>query len=179
MLDRLVDALVGAVDSLKPVVFLDPTQMGVVLRAGRFNRVIGPGAHFLVPLLDETRYDVVVMRPLSLGTQSLTTSDDRKVLVCVTLTTSISDIKKALLEVDGLDSALREACQGVVGDAVLESDWATLRTVEFRKTLLHRCRLRSEEMGVKIARLQFRDLSTSLSVRLIGDNKEYQDAVNR
>lgn len=176
MLNQLIDAVLGFIESAKPIEVLDPTQRGWIMRLGRKHREIGPGPHLLIPFVDAARYDTVIRRTMTLDAQSLVSKDGEKVVVSVIVSCFIYDIKKALFEIEDVDKCMREACQGVVGEMVPDTPWPELKTPDFRKALLHQCRLRAEEMGMKIVRLQLRDLTTSWTVRLIGDN--VQNAIN-
>lgn len=58
MLDRLIDLLVEFVELFQCFVYIDEFEEAVVLRAGRYNRTIGPGFHWIIPFNIEDLIDV-------------------------------------------------------------------------------------------------------------------------
>lgn len=167
MFDRLLDLLLGAIDWFVPFKVLDPFQEGVVLRLGLCHRELGPGFHWVWPLgVEMVLVDNVVPRTVNLGAQSLTTRDAVAVVVGGVVTASISNIRKALLEVEGVDDALRDSCYGVIGQLVNSHTWDELHADDFAGKLTDACRKQASDYGIRIKRVQLSDLARMRAIRL-------------
>src|SRR6185295_11325301 len=101
MFDRLFDIVFQFLDLFKFWVVLDPFEQGVVLRLGKYQRTVSEGFHFVYPFnVDNVLVDNVVPRTINLGEQGLTTKDGKTITVSAVVTAKISDIRKALLDVE-------------------------------------------------------------------------------
>ena len=168
MLDRLIDLLLQWVSFFVPFVVIDDFERGVVLRFGRFNRVLEPGFHWIVPFeVDRVLVDNVVPRTMNMGAQSLTTSDGVQVALGLILTCRIHDIRKALLEVEGVDDAVRDCCYAEVGGIVHQHTWQEMQVEEINEDMLRACRRRAFQYGVEVMRVQISDLAKTRTYRLM------------
>lgn len=170
MFDRLVDIVLGFVDKFACMTIISDYQQGLVLRFGRFNRILDPGLHFLWPLVEDVLNDNVVPRTYNLVAQSLTTRDGKSVVVSGVVTARINDIRKALLEVEGVDDAIKDASVAEVAQAVVGATWPELADPGFCDVLTAACRKRAWRWGIDIMRVQLSDVSVSRSIRLFHDN---------
>lgn len=167
MIDKLIDFLIGVLDLFKCWTVLNEYERGVLLRLGRFKREVGPGWHWQFPFsIDVVLYDNVVARTVRLPTQSLTTADGRDVAVTGIVTATIEDIRSALLNVEGVDHVLVDACTAGIAHHVESCTWDELRAKEFGRQLTRVCRRRASQYGVRIHRVQLADRSLSRTIRL-------------
>lgn len=171
MFERILDKLMEAVQFFMFWVVIRDYERAVVLRFGRYHRTLKPGFHWVWPLgIEDALHDNIVPRTVSLSAQSLTTRDNKQIVVSAVVTASISDIKKALLKVEGVDHALMDACYAAIAQSVSRADWSTLATEEFGEALTEACRLQAGQYGVEIERVQLADLSMCKSIRLHATN---------
>jgi len=167
MFDRLIDMLLGCLQWFVPFVVVDEFERAIVLRFGKFHRVLEPGFHWIIPLeAEKVLADNVVPRTVNLGSQSLTTKDGKVVVVGGVVTASIRDIKKALLEVEGVDDALKDSCYGAIGSLVAAHPWDAVQQDTFSETLTKACRKQAWRYGIEIERVQLSDLSLARTLRL-------------
>lgn len=169
MFDKLIDLLAQFWDRLLPFEVIDQYAEGVVLRLGRHHRTVGPGFRWVWPFFEKVLYDTVVPTTFNLQPQSLTTADGQSVVIGVVITRSISDIEKALLEVENPDEVLIDSCYGAVAKAVRATTWEDLHKPEFEELVLNESRKRAREYGVRIHRAQLSDLTKARSIRLWQD----------
>lgn len=170
MFDKLIDVLVQAWDSLKPWEILRVYERGVRLRGGKFKEVLGPGVHFKIPLLDDIVTDNVVTRTRNFSPQALATKDGKTVQVSGILRFSIRDVKKALLEVEGVDDATRDTGYLVIADAVQNSTYEEVRRAEFAEKLTKAARKRGWRYGIEVEELGLSDISPSKTLVLVKPN---------
>lgn len=167
IIDRFVQFVIDFARFFIFWVVIDEYERGILLRLGRYQRTLEPGLHWRIPCgVDMAMVDNVVARTTDLNAQSLTTKDNKTVSVRVVVTSNIRDIKKALLEVEGMDHALTDSCAAAVGDYVQGLTWDELRSSLSSDSLTKLCRKNAWRYGVEIERVQLADLSISRVIRL-------------
>jgi regulator of protease activity HflC (stomatin/prohibitin superfamily) len=171
MLDRLFDFLAQVWEWLIPWAVIDQYEMGVVLRWGKFNRVINPGFRWLIPLgIESVKYETVVRQTSYLDVQSLTSLDGKPVTISAILVFTISDIRKFLLDIDEGETDLQNMCYGVIAECVETSNWHDIISMEFNKQVQTKCRRVSENYcGVKLLHVKYSDKATARNIRLWND----------
>jgi regulator of protease activity HflC (stomatin/prohibitin superfamily) len=168
MLDRLLDFVLQFLQIFQFWVVITEYERGVVLHFGRFcGRVLEPGIHWRWPFhIDGVQFDNVVTRTHMLPPQALTTKDNKTVSVTAVVTSNIRDIKKALLEVEGVAHALQDSCSAAVGEHVGNLSWEELRGAPAAAELLKVCRKQAFKYGIEIERVQLSDLALCKVIRL-------------
>ena len=168
MFDRLIDLLVEFVGIFVFWVVIDQYERGVVLRFGKFQREIGPGLHWLIPFgVDAAMTDNVVTRTDSLRNMTFTLRDGVSVVASAVVRYNIRDVKKALLEVEGIDHVMNDAILANMSDMVRASTWEDLPTPEFGEALSKACRKSGWKYGVEIENVAFSDLCRTKSLSLM------------
>lgn len=167
MFDRLIDLILSSLQAFLFFTIIDVYEKGVILRLGRYHRTIEPGFHFIAPFfVDRVLTDTVVPTTKVLGTQSLTTQDGVSVVLEAVVTYRTHDIRRLLLEVENAESAMRDACYGVISRAVTYAQWDDLRTAAFVDQLTKDVRKRAFKFGIEVQDVQLGDLARSRSIRL-------------
>jgi membrane protease subunit HflK len=167
VLDRLIDLILQSLSFLVPFAVVDQYEEAIVLRFGKFHRQLEPGFHWIWPLrVERVILDNVVPRTVNLGAQSLTTLDGKSIVVAGVVTARIRDVKKATLEVESVDHALRDSCYGAIGMHVSGNTWAHLCTEESSEALSKACLKLAWRYGIEIEKVQLSDLTYSKSLAL-------------
>lgn len=167
MLERLIDFILGMVQMFQFWYVVNEYENGVILRFGKFNRVILPGLHFLLPFwIDVVLVDNVVTTTTNLGPQSLMTMDGKQVVISTIITWQICDIKKILLEVESSDQVLADVTYGTVGEIVNCTNWASVQSPDFAKQIGRKSRSRAKSLGIHISELYLSDKTSCRSLRL-------------
>ena len=170
MLDRLIDLLLQWVGFFVPFVVIDDFERAVVLRFGRFHRELDPGFHWIIPFeVERVIADNVVPRTLNLGAQSLTTQDGSQIVLSVVLTARIHDIRKSLLDVENVDTAVQDSCYGEIASVVHQHTWDEMQAEDISDQMLKACRKRAFSYGVEIMRTQVADLARCKTLRLVNN----------
>lgn len=168
MFDKLIDIILGALDRISPMTVIRDFEEATVLRFGVFNRALKPGFHGTWPLIEEVHRDTVVIRVVTLSTQSLTTRDDVDVTLSAVVVAKIGNIRKATLEVQDADDALRSACEGVIGSLVETKNWQDVKTLDFLAEAKGACHQAALDYGFRITEFYFNNKSRTESLRLFG-----------
>lgn len=95
-----------------------PNEKGVFLRMGRYKRSLEPGLYFCFPIIDEIQKLDVTPQVINLPNQSVTTKDSKALAISGTVEYSISNPRKALLEVQNFDASLQNLSMGVIANYV-------------------------------------------------------------
>ena len=169
MFDRLLDTILQFIDLFKFWVVLDPYEAGVLLRLGRFIRVLEPGFHWLIPFgVDRYLHEHTVPRTHSLMPQSVTLTDGKQVGFEAVITYNVRDIKVALLEVEDSEHAIQDSCAGTIAHTVAKCTWQEIvDTTEWENRVLKACRLRGFKFGLEITGVQFSTMALIRTIRLM------------
>lgn len=171
MFDRLVELVIQFADLFRFWVVLDPFEQGVLIRLGKFVRVIEPGFHWVLPLhIDYVMFESVVPTTHSLGNESITTKDGKSVGYHAIVTYKVHDIEKAMLRISDTAHALRDACGGEIGRVLRDHNWHDIiGSVEILDKLTEACRKRGFKYGIEVIQVQLASLALVRSIRLMND----------
>ncbi len=142
---------------------------GLLFSLGRATTVVEPGFRFLIPFFQKLEVVPTRARTLDLAEQRLTNFEGLVYEVDVNLVYRIVDVRKALVEVDDLERAMRE----LSGISVMEVLWSRSRTalskVEGLDGELERALAgRLEAWGVVIEQVGFTSIRASrVTLRLV------------
>ncbi len=167
MFDRLFDLIIEFVGLFQIYTFIDEYEEGVVLRCGKFHRVVGPGFQWVLPFnFEEILVENVVPTTTELGVQSLHTSDNYHINIQGVLLWKITDIRKILLDVEDADDALSDAATGYISEMVAEHTWEEIRCSTFPKRLKSNIQEQAREWGIRVMKVYISDCSKSRAIRL-------------
>ena len=167
MLDRLIDLFLQFIDLFKFWEVVDEYEEAVVLRFGRWSRNLSPGVHWRIPFgIEKILMDTVTYATINMGPQSLTTKDNKSIVVAAVIGFTTNDIKKLLLEVESANNVLEDASYGCITRYVLEHTWDELTSVEALEELTKQIRKKAFRYGIKVHDVSFSDQTISRSHRL-------------
>ena len=169
MLDRLVDFLLASIRLFQFCVIVRTYQQGVVLRYGKFHRLIEPGFHWLIPFaIEEALTENVVLEIMTVGPQSLTTKDDIPIVISTKVSFTVVDVKTFLLSIEGAGQVIEDSTYGVVASYITARTWTELLAADdLANKLTIKVRAAAKIYGVDIVRVQLADFTRSRSLRLI------------
>lgn len=167
MLDKLWELVTESLHALVFWAVLDPYERGLQLRLGNLYKELGPGFHFIAPFrIDRVISENVVPRVERLYGLSTTTADDKSVGFDAIVTYSICDVRKAMLEVEGLKDAIADACAGTIGTKLQGATWAEIREGTPVDALTAACRRRGRKWGVDIESVQLAGITITRNLRI-------------
>jgi regulator of protease activity HflC (stomatin/prohibitin superfamily) len=170
MFDKLVDLIVNWITDILPVVIIPSYEEGILLRFGKFNKVLHPGLHFKIPFGDEVLHQHVVVTTLSLPAQSLYTLDRQNIVVKGVVKYKISDVKTFLLEVYDAQDALSDMTMSIIKNVVISIPVEKCIDPELDGLLTKKARVEAKKWGVEIQQVTLTDVAPIRSYRLINDN---------
>lgn len=169
MIDRLVEFFISFVDLFRFWIVLEPYEKGVLLRLGAFVRVVEPGFHWIIPLgVDHVIHENVCMRTQSLGDLGTTTKDGKQIGYHGIVTYRISDITKAMLEVEDAQDSVKDSCSGTIGAFLTGCTWEQILTdPETMDRMSAACRKKGWRWGIEIINVQLAGVSSVRTIRLM------------
>lgn len=168
MLDKLIDFLIQCIELFKFWIVLHPYEAGVLMRLGKFRKVVECGFHWMLPFgIDHAITEHVVPTTHSLGDESTISKDGKSIGFHAVVTYKVRDIQKALLEVEDVDHAVRDACSGEIGRVLRESTWEEMLREDILDKLTAACRKRGFKYGIEIMSVQLAGIALVRSIRLM------------
>lgn len=181
MLDKLVDLIKQFGRAFIFWFLVDPYEAGLVLRLGKYHRMLKVGWNWLWPFYIERALTVnVATHTLTVGPQSLMTKDHKQLVITTVITCTISDALKLLFEINGGIAALDDAAPGAVSELVMSSTLEELEKMRLNTRLTNEIKKLAEPWGIAVKRVQIVDFSPMRSLRLLqhvtqsyADRKEF------
>src|SRR5436190_17142174 len=119
MFDKLIELIVQFIHLFRIYTTVKQFDRGVVLRLGKFHRVVEPGPVWLIPMAVDSVWDIPnYIQTMIVGPQSIITSDNVEVVVSTLISFFVKDPKKFLITIEGGDNVIEDTAYGVVSAIV-------------------------------------------------------------
>ncbi len=149
---------------------IDQYNRGIVLRNGKFHKILEPGFHLKVPFIDKVLEHTVVMTTMHLPPQSLKTKDNKSIVTKVIVKYHIADIKLFLLTVWDATDVISDVTQGIVRDVVVNSTLEHLNGGTINGTITRRTKTQVITFGVEVEKVTITNLDEIKSLRLFNES---------
>jgi len=150
----------SAIAALSPRV-LSQWEKGIILRLGKFNRIIGPGLYWIIPLFEREimRVDTRVMATPFVAEKTLT-KDTVPVNVDAVLFWYVNDATKAALQVENYEKTVAWASQTALRDIIGKTDLSVLLSERetLDKQLQETIDSKTEPWGITVQSVEIRDV---------------------
>jgi regulator of protease activity HflC (stomatin/prohibitin superfamily) len=170
MFDKLIDLLITWIKEIIPFVIIPSYEEGVVMRGGKFNKLIKCGVHFKIPFYDDVLTQHIVMTTLSLPAQSLYTIDNQNIVVKGVVKYKISDTKTFLLEVYDAKDAISDMTQSIIKNIITSKTMKECLREDIDNLLTKKSRVEVRKWGVDVQQVTLTDLAPIRSFRIINDS---------
>ena len=170
MLDRIFDFIDRFWEIITPVFIVDQTEHAIIKRLGIFHREALPGLRWKWFFLESYETESTIITTLGLNSQTLTTKDNKSVVISAIIKYKIQDVKLYLLTVYDPEDVLADVTMGEIQKQVTKTNYEDLLKVE--KKILPKVRKTVKEYGVHIHAITFIDIGAVRSIRLIQDAQE-------
>jgi regulator of protease activity HflC (stomatin/prohibitin superfamily) len=155
----------GALSSVKIV------QQGdeiLVERLGSYDRKLAPGLNFMVPVIDRAAFQETIReKVLDIPPQNCITRDNVSITVDAVVYWRIVDMEKAYYKVQNLQSAMVNLVLTQIRAEMgqLELDETFTARSQINEILLRELDIATDPWGVKVTRIELRDLIPSKAVQ--------------
>jgi len=170
MFDKLIDLIVTFIHDFLPIKIVDQWEKGVHLRFGKFLRVVGPGLKWKIPFFDKIWLTPVITQTVNLKPQTVTSFDEKNVVLSSIVRYHIHDVQKFLLGVMHANDVLVDTTQGIIRDIVERTSWEDL--VDLNKTVKPEVNKQVQKWGITVELVSFPDLGEIQTIRIMTDSKD-------
>ena len=150
------------------LIIVRATENGIKWVRGHKVVALNPGVHIYWPILTDVEVMVTARQTINLKPQTLTTADNRKVIVSAVVVYRIHDIVRAIGRInwDVAETVMDIAQAGVV-DVVRSMTLEELMGSDVENQLTRTCRKQLRRYGVYVSRAAFTDLAEARVFRLV------------
>jgi regulator of protease activity HflC (stomatin/prohibitin superfamily) len=160
LLVKIIVIVLGAICADSPRIVLE-WEKGVLLRLGKFNRVLDPGIVWIIPGIDMISAIVDMrIRTTSFSAEKALSKDTVPVDVDAVLFWVVFDAKRAILEVEYYEKTINWLAQTTLRDIIGRSELAML--ISDRESLDHELQgildAKTSEWGITVQSVEIRDV---------------------
>ena len=143
------------------VVLVNQWEEAVVLRLGKYNRILKPGLNFIIPIVEAIAFRDMRLRTMNLQHQETLTKDNISVSIDAVVFMKIVDSKKSITEIqDFIDSTsqiAKTSLRNVIGQKELDTLLSKRHEIadEIRKIVDKT----TEKWGIVIEAVELRDIA--------------------
>jgi regulator of protease activity HflC (stomatin/prohibitin superfamily) len=175
----LIALVLGGSALASSVKVINQGDEALVERLGSYNQKLEPGLNLIVPFLDNIVYKQTIReKVLDIPPQQCITRDNVGITADAVVYWRIVDMEKAYYKVENLQSAMVNLVLTQIRSemGLLELDQTFTARSEINETLLHDLDVATDPWGVKVTRVELRDIIPSQAVR---ESMELQMAAER
>lgn len=141
-------------------------QVGFIVRLGQPTRTLKPGWNWKWPLIEEATLEDGRAYAYILDPQSLQTGDGRAVVLRLSVTCRITNVRRYVGAVYDGRSNVQDVAAGELGDVVAASDAHEVLNGEILPEVLRRVRAVARKWGVTVDSVKLVDAAQTRSLRL-------------
>ena len=145
-------------------------EQAVLLRVGTFHNTYKKGLHFKFPLIDEVLKHVTVTTTLTIPTQSVTTLDQKQIVVKAVVKYIIEDIKLFLLQVNDSVDAISDTTQAIIKEQINQKEWKDCNSIKFDNEITKKLRIYIKKWGIYVDKVTLTDIGIIRSIRLFNEH---------
>jgi membrane protease subunit HflK len=175
MFDKLIEVVVTFIHDFLPFKIVDQWEAGVQLRYGKFRKVVSPGLVWKIPFFEQVLTTPVITQTVNLKPQTVTTLDEKSVVLSSIVRYHIFDVKRFLLGVMHANDVLVDTTQGIIRDFVETTRWEDL--IDLSNIVTPEVNEQVEKWGIKVEQTSFPDLAEIKTYRLITDCSKNQSVI--
>lgn len=168
MFDKLIDLIVTFISDFLPFKIVDQWEMGVHLRFGKFIKVVEPGLVWKFPFFEQVLTTPVITQTVNLKSQTVTSLDEKSVVLSSIVRYHIHDVEKFLLGVMHANDVLVDTTQGIIRDIVEETNWEDL--YDLGNVVKPEVNEQVQKWGITVQQVSFPDLGEIKTFRIISDS---------
>lgn len=176
MFDKLIDVILTFISDFLPFKIVDQWEKGVHLRVGKFEKVVYPGLNWKIPFFDQVLTTPVITQTVNLSPQTLTSLDEKSVVLTSIVRYHIFDVKLFLLGVMHANDVLVDTTQGIIRDMVENCDWPDL--YDLGSYVTPEVNEQVNKWGITVEQISFPDLGQIRTYRIINDNQKNHNSDN-
>jgi regulator of protease activity HflC (stomatin/prohibitin superfamily) len=168
MFDKLIDLIVTFINEILPFKIVDQWERGVYLQFGLFKKVVEPGFNWKIPFFGQIITTPVITQTVNLSPQTVTSEDEKSVVLSSSVRYHIHDVEKFLLGVMHANDVLVDTTQGIIRDIVEGCKWSDL--YDLSNVVTPEINEQVEKWGITVEQVSFPDLGQIKTYRIISND---------
>lgn len=163
---QIISALENVWDQVMPFLIVKEYEHGVLLRFGKFHKEVSPGLILKWPVIDYVATCYSSYTTLPIRAQTLTTKDDKSIVISAVVKYRIRNAKTFLLEVNDATDAINDITQSYIKQTVMNKTWEELKQMQDSEIQIQ---VESEvkKFGIKVYYVTVTDLAIVKTLRLM------------
>jgi regulator of protease activity HflC (stomatin/prohibitin superfamily) len=153
---------------------LPQTQKGIIFRNGIYLKDAEQGLHYKRPCIfgigDQLSACDYITETTETDPQTLTTKDDKEIVISAIIKHKVSDVKIYLTEVMDVKSAIVDVTMGKIKRNVTSRDWQECVDPSLDNEITKQARQEAKKWGVYIEEVTVINLAKIKSYRIIGSS---------
>ena len=175
MFDKLIEFLIKLGKDVLLWVVIEEWNQAVLLRFGKFVKVLKPGIHFKIPFFDSVWETETITQSIDMNPQSITTADGKNIVVKAIIRFSVVDTKTYVMSIMKPHDVLVDTTQGMIREIIENTRWYDLVGID--KQLTTEVGKFMRRWGIKVERVTLTDLAEIPSYRVIMNKEEKQPVI--
>lgn len=172
MFDKLFEFITNIWEKITFFIIVREYQKGAWLRVGRLRKVVGKGIYLKWPYFDEIELHHVLTTSMELDPQSITTKDERDIVVKAVIKYKISDLSKFYTDVYDAVDAIKGVSMGIIRNVISKKTWNECKEESLDNDITKKVKIEARKWGLEVESVTLSDLSKMKSIRLLNFNKE-------
>ena len=165
-----LNKIYASIKKLIPTIeMIRPDEAGVRITLGTRVKTLSPGWYFFWRLIQELEYTTVTTQVKDLRPQSIRIKSGRDLTVSGIIKYKITDVCKALLDVQDFDSSLQALALGVLHTIISTTEDIEDTPDEIADLVLTKIREEASGWGLKIQKVYISDFGHVRNIRLLTD----------
>ena len=173
MFDKLIDYLIGIIDQVNPIFIIKDYEQAVLLRKGRFKKILEPGVHLKWPFFDMFISQHTMLTTLTLPAQSLVTFDDNNIVIKSVVKFKIVDVKVFCLELFDSVDAISDISQVIIKEVIMNSEWDKCISNDLDNVITKKVRSEIKKYGVFVEHVTLTNIAKIRTIRLINETGQH------
>lgn len=170
-LTLLVEVIRGVWDAIWPFYVIDEYERGLILRWGKFHKVVKPGFHTKAIIADKLFTVSIATETISTGAQSLTTKDGKTITVSLVIKYNVADeeesIKNHLLKVRDVNDAIDDIAMAKTKELIMSRSWEECKSNNLDNEISKDTRREAKKWGLYIDYVVIVQLAEFRNIRLV------------
>jgi regulator of protease activity HflC (stomatin/prohibitin superfamily) len=177
MFDKLIDLMVTFIGDILPFKIVDPWEKGVFIRVGKFKKIVEPGLNWKIPFFDQIITTPVITQTVNLKPQTVTSEDEKSVVLSSIVRYHIHDVQKFLLGVMHANDVLVDTTQGIIREMVEGCKWVDL--YDLGSVVTPEVNDQVGKWGITVEQVSFPDLGEIRTYRIISDQSSFNPPIHQ
>lgn len=170
MFDKIIELLTGFFEYIKFWWVVEQYNRAVLLRFGKFVKVLNPGYHWKIPFSDIAIEHTVVPTTMRLNNQSLYTKDDTSISTQAIIKYQVSDVKTLLLEVYDPVDAIADMTQAIIKRIIMDRTWQECLATDLDNEITKKAKTEAKKWGIEIISVILVEFTKAKSFRIISNS---------